>query len=268
MMASVALDPALESLLAFWAEAGVDAAVEDEPVDRLQRPAPARIVPAAAAQAAVPPALGAAGVRGDLAAAIAEARRFAAGAADLPDLLAAAASFDPGPFRPAGARRTALLRGDAPADVVVIGGAPGADEDEVGTAFAGAEGRLLDRMLAAAGLGGRALLAHAVLWRTPGDRPPTPEEAALSRPFLERAVALAAPKALLLLGDAPARLVLGREEGVLKLRREALTWSPEGDGTALPAHVTFGPGFLLRQSQAKKRAWDDLLSLNQRVVGA
>lgn len=261
MMTSPDIDPALESLLAFWADAGVDAAVEDEPVDKLQRRGPVRAEPAAAAPAA--PAMLRAGP--DVAGALADARALAAGAATLEALLAAADDFALAGVRPAGARGAPWLRGEAPADVVVIGGPPGADEETVGAAFGGIEGRLVDRMLAAAGLSGRALLAHAVLWRTPGDRPATHDETLLSRPFLERAVQLARPKALLVLGDAAARLLLGRDEGVLKLRRESLTWRAEGGEAALPAVVTFGPGLLLRQAQAKKRAWEDVLTLLERV---
>lgn len=261
MSLTTLLDPALESLLAFWAEAGVDAAVEDEAVDKLRPREPARApVPPATTN---PPAL----VSSDLAVLLAEARRLAEAAMDLSALRTAAAAFDPGPFRPTGARRVFLGRGEAPAEVVAIGGGPGAEEVRADEAFAGPEGRLLDRMLAAAGLTGRALCLHAALWSTPGDREASPEEAALARPFLERAIALAAPKALLLLGDTPARLVLGRPEGAPKLRTERLEWRPETGGAVLPVFVTFHPGLLLRQPRAKKQAWADLLTLMGRVAG-
>lgn len=262
MTAAAPLDPALESLLAFWAEAGVDAAVEDEPVDKLRRPEP-RTLAAESVRGPAPLAFPGA-EHADLTGMVADARALAEGAGDLPALLAAAERFDSGSYRPTGARRGVLGRGEAPADVVVVGGAP-RPEDEAAGAFAGAAGRLLDRMLAAAGLTGRALLLHAVLWRTPGGAPPSPEQAVLSRPFIERAVALARPRALLVLGELPARFVLGREESVLKLRRETLAWVQDAGGSAVPAFVTFGPDFLLKAPGAKKQAWHDLLTLTERV---
>ena len=260
MTAAAPLDPALESLLAFWAEAGVDAAVEDAPTDKLRRPEP----PAPAVEpirTAASPAFAFSGPgHGDLTGAVADAQDLAAAAADFESLSAAAESFAPGSLRPTGARRGVLGRGGAPADLAVIGGAPGADEERDG-AFAGPAGRLLDRMLAAAGLADRALLLHAVLWRTPGAAAPSPEQATLSRPFIERAIALAQPRAVLILGEVPARLVLGRDESVLKLRRERLAWAQGAPLPELPTLVTFSPDFLLRASGAKKQAWHDFLTL-------
>lgn len=264
MIPALPLDPALESLLAFWADAGVDAAVEDAPTDKLRRlePPPRSEAPPASASVAQHAV---AGPAGDLVGAIADAQSLARAAHDLPALQTAAEAFAPAGLRPPGARRGVLARGVSPAAVVVIGGGPSA-EDEGAGAFSGGAGRLLDRMLAAAGLEGRALLLHAALWRTPGGRDPTPEEAALARPFQLRAVALARPKALLVLGDVAARFVLGRSDGVLKLRREALLWTEESSGGAgLPVTVSFSPEFLLATPAAKKRAWADLLTLTERV---
>jgi DNA polymerase len=261
MTAAAALDPALESLLAFWAGAGVDMAVEDEPTDKLRRLDP----PPRPAQTAAPAAL-APGVRSDdLASALLEAQALAQATQNLPGLLGAAERFAPAGFTPAGARRGVLARGSAPADVVVVAGAPGAEEEGAG-AFADGAGRFLDRMVSAAGLSGSALFVHVSLWRTPGGRDPTPEEAALTRPFVLRAIDLARPKALLVLGDVAARFLLGRSDGVLKLRREALVWTEhEGRAEAPAVVVSFSPEFLLATPAAKKRAWADLLTLAERV---
>lgn len=260
-----AADPlALESLLAFWADAGVDACLEVAPVDRL---APrARPNPPPAVVAAPSPAPATAGFAapsfagGDPAA-------TAAGVADMNALERAFAAFEIGGLRPGGTRAPVWRRGVEAPSVLVFGGLPGADEEGGGQAFAGAAGRLLDRMLAAAGLAQAALSLHAAPWRPPGDREPTPSEAAALRAFLMRAVALTAPRAVLVLGDQAARVLLDRAEGVLKLRGRALDNLSQPDGEAGPStFVTFGPAFLLRQPRLKAQAWSDLLSLSATVA--
>jgi DNA polymerase len=260
---------ALESLLAFWADAGVDACLADEPVDKLRRPAPPAAAAAATRPAPAAPARAAVEAAPDVANAVAAAQALAQAAPDLAALEASMQGFDGGGHRPASARRILFARGAPAAAVVVVGGPPGADEDGAGSAFAGAAGRLLDRMLAAAGLNERALLLHVTPWRTPGDRPPTDAEAAVALPFVRRAIALAAPAALLVLGDLPARLLLNRAEGVLKLRGAMLdTLSQAGDPEPPKALVTFGPAFLLKQPAMKAQAWRDLLTLARAVATA
>ena len=190
---------ALESLLGFWAEAGVDTAFADEPVDRIaERPRP---LPTAA-RARVSPAT-AAGP--DVSGAIAEARRLAAGAEDLPALAAAIAAFDGCGLKFEGARQAVFSRGVADAPVMVIGEAPGGEEDAVGAPFVGRAGKLLDLMLRAAGLDDRVFVTNTVFWRPSGNRNPTPQEQLVCAPFLERAIALVQPRFLLLAGGYPPR---------------------------------------------------------------
>ena len=207
-----------ESLLAFWADGGVDAMLLDEPTDRI---AAGRILPprrAAAPVAVAAPRTGPA--KPDIAAAVIKAQEMAAAAQDLDALVAAIATFDGCPLRFEGAATQAVIyRGDPAAPLMVIGEAPDGDEDALGQPFVGRAGKLLDRMLAAAGLEGRVLITNTVFWRPPGNRTPTPAEQAVCAPFVERMIALVRPRMLLLAGGAPAKALLRREEGIQSIQR-------------------------------------------------
>ncbi|TAJ69472.1 MAG: uracil-DNA glycosylase [Phenylobacterium sp.] len=257
-----------ESLLAFWADAGVDAMLLDEAVDRIEagkvmppvRPA----APVAPLAAVASPRLGAG--QADISAAVAQAQQLAAAAQGLEALVAAIAAFEGCPLRFEGAATKAVVyRGDPKAPLLVIGEGPGADEDARGEPFVGRAGKLLDRMLAAAGLTDRVLITNTVFWRPPGNRTPTPAEQAICAPFLERIIQLVQPKMLLLAGGASAKSILKREEGILSLRGRWFEWRSADGSLELPAMPTLHPAFLLRQPAAKKRAWNDLLTLTERL---
>ena len=267
MTAEASRSSVAASLLAFWADAGVDAAYAEAPIDRLvegrrklQPPKPAappvqrRIEPG---RPAAPDVLGAAAMARDLAAA----------ANDLAELEAAIAAFDGCPLKFQGANRAVFARGAPDAPVMVIGEGPGADEDAQGAPFVGRAGKLLDKMLAAAGLTGKVFITNTVFWRPPGNRTPSLQEQAACAPFVERAIALVKPKVLLLAGGASAKSMLKRSEGILTLRGQRLSWTPEAGGPSIPALPTLHPAFLLRQPQAKKKAWDDLLNLCDMITG-
>jgi uracil-DNA glycosylase family 4 len=258
---------AAESLLAFWAEAGVDAMLLEEAVDRIALgrvippPPPARIgSPPPAARAPT-----AAAATPDIAGALAEAHRLAAAAPDLEALKAAIEAFDGCPLKFEGAARSVFYRGALDAPLMVIGEGPGQEEDLRGEPFVGRAGQLLDKMLAAAGLTGRVFITNSVFWRPPGNRNPTPAEQMVCAPFLERAVALLQPKMLLLVGGPSAKSLLKREEGILSLRGRWFEWKSEDGSMELPAMPTLHPAFLLRQPAAKKKAWSDLLTLTERL---
>jgi DNA polymerase len=260
-----ALDPidprALESLLAFWADVGADAVLLDEPVDRIaqgqQKPPKAVLATPRAA-----PAVTAAPIAS---ATQADARKLAAKAEDLAALEAAIAAFDGCGLKFEGARQAVFSRGNPKGPVMIIGEGPGAEEDSQGAPFVGRSGKLLDRMLKAAGLEGRVFITNTVFWRPPGNRTPTLVEQMACQPFLERAIALVQPRLLLLAGGAAAKSVLKREEGILSLRGRWFDWAPEPGGPSIPALPTLHPAFLLRQPAAKKRAWSDLLALTERL---
>jgi DNA polymerase len=265
-----AADPrAAESLLAFWAEAGVDAMLGEAPNDRMAaglaalRPKPAPVPAAAGVRAPAPP-------RGHDAPAVTAAGDAAAAATDLAALEAAIAANEGCDLKRQGARQAVFARGNPAADVMVIGEGPGAEEDLQGAPFVGRAGKLLDKMLAAAGLEGRVFITNTVFWRPPGNRTPSPAEQAACAPFLERAIALVQPKMLLLAGGASAKHVLATSEGILSLRGRWFEWRSmldpvSGVALELPALPTLHPAFLLRQPAAKKKAWEDLLMLIERL---
>jgi uracil-DNA glycosylase family 4 len=254
-----------ESLLAFWAEAGVDAVLLEEPVDRIEA---GRILPPQPlARPVVAPVRAAAGAaQPDISAAVAEAEARAAAAGSLDELAAAIAAFEGCPLRFEGAATKAVFcRGNPEAPLMVIGEGPGAEEDAQGLPFVGRAGKLLDKMLTAAGLENRALITNTVFWRPPGNRTPSPHEQMICAPFLERAIALTKPRMLLLVGGASAKSVLKKDEGILSLRGRWFEWRSKDGSIELPALPTLHPAFLLRQPGAKKRAWRDLLTLTERL---
>jgi uracil-DNA glycosylase len=253
-------DPrAFESLFAFWRDTGVELAFEDEPQDRRQQAKPKLEIAATRPAAVLSPQ------STNLSDAVAAARALAAEAQTLEALESAIAAFEGCPLRYEGARRAVFSRGRPDAEVMAIGEAPGADEDAQGAPFVGRAGQLLDRMLAAAGLSERVFITNTVFWRPPGARQPSPFEQAVCEPFLERAVSLVRPKILLLLGGASAKSVLKCSEGILTLRGKWRECRFEDCELTLPALPTLHPAFLLRQPQAKKKAWADLLSLTDRL---
>ena len=254
---------ATESLLAFWADAGVEGCFEDAPVDRTHVAPPPAVQAVARATASIAPSP--AMPAGD---AISEARRLAAGAATLDELAQAIAAFEGCPLKAMGAKQAVFCRGNPEGDVLVIGEGPGAEEDQRGQPFVGKAGQLLDRMLAEAGLKDRVFITNTVFWRPPGNRTPTPAEQAVCAPFVERAFALLKPKAVLLLGAAASKSVLAADEGIMKLRGQWKEWRLAEGNVSAPVMPTLHPAFLLRTPMAKKAAWADLLALAARLDDA
>ena len=255
---------AVESLLAFWRDAGVDACYGEAPVDHTHLAPPPAVKAVQKAIASVAAPLG--GKNTDEA--VAEARRLATAAATLQDLAAAVAGFEGCSLRGLGATQSVFGRGNPKASVLVIGEGPGADEDRLGQPFVGKAGRLLDRMLAAAGLTDKVFITNTVFWRPPGNRTPSPLEQAVCAPFVERAFALLQPRAVLLLGAASARSVLQTEDGIMKTRGQWKEWRLAEGAVSAPVMPTLHPAFLLRQPQAKRQVWADLLALSARLDGA
>lgn len=264
---------ALEGFMAFWADAGVDCAYAEEPVDRIaegaRRLAPRRqeAAPAAAAPRPQHPHHPQASAGPSIGEALVEARAMAAAANDLAALEAAIAAFEGCPLK-AGTTNTVFSRGNPEAKVMVIGEGPGAEEDRQGKPFVGPSGRLLDRMLEAAGLGDQVFITNTVFWRAPANRTPSPPEQAVCTPFVERAISLVRPRVLLLMGGASAKHMLKRPEGILSLRGRWNDWTSEDGGLTIPAMPTLHPAFLLRQPVAKAHAWHDILTLLSRLEGS
>jgi DNA polymerase len=161
--------------------------------------------------------------------------------------------------------------GNPNADVMFIGEAPGADEDREGRPFVGVSGQLLDRMIASIGLDrDSAYITNILPWRPPGNRQPTPGEVAACLPFIQRHIQLVAPKVLVLVGGTSAKTLLGRKEGIMRLRGRWLAYQPEQrtgfESEPIPTLATFHPAFLLRTPGQKANAWRDLLMVKQKLV--
>jgi len=266
------------ALLRWYDSVGVDECIGETPVDRFAAdaalkarrtepaarrstgPAPpsARQAPARAAPPAAPPTAPAA---------TAGAAAVAARAGTLDQLRQALEGFEGCPLRIT-ATNTVFGEGAADAALMVVGEAPGADEDRQGRPFCGVSGRLLDDMLASIGFDRtRAYITNVVPWRPPGNRKPTPAEVAVCVPFIERHVALVAPKVLLLVGGLAASTLLGTTEGITRLRGQWRTHSPAGGQPDIAAMPTFHPAYLLRNAEAKRLAWRDLLAVKARLEG-
>ena len=238
-------------------ELGATEAIGDAPVDRyaLEKTAPKPRRAVAAAPAGVVP------ISVDP---VSEAKALAGAAGDLDALEAALASFEHCELR-RGARNLVFADGDPAARVMIIGEAPGRDEDAQGRPFVGRAGQLLDRMFAAIGLargeadaGSALYITNVSPWRPPQNRDPSGEEIAMLRPFMERHVALAAPDLVVLMGNISCEAGLGRR-GITRLRGQ---WAEAYGKPALPM---FHPAYLLRNPAAKREAWADLLALRARL---
>jgi DNA polymerase len=268
----------LRDLLAFYAEAGVDAPLADEPVNRFAAaaPSPAASVPpadaprqpvrAAARQSPPPPArrpaAAPAAVPDEAQAAL--ARSLASQATNLEELRRMMADFD-GCNLKFTAKNLVFADGNPQAAVMLVGEAPGRDEDIEGLPFVGRSGRLLDRMLAAIGLDrGSAYIANVIPWRPPGNRTPTPHETEICRPFIERQIELVNPKVLVNLGGPSAKTLLRTTEGILRLRGNWRVHTT-ASGIAIPAMPTLHPAYLLRTPAHKRLAWRDFLEVKAKL---
>ena len=198
-------------------------------------------------------------------AAVMAARAAARAAATLEDLAGTLSGFE-GCGLKATAKNLCFYRGRPKARLMLIGEAPGRDEDIEGKPFVGRAGQLLDRMLAAIGLGEEHVhITNIVYWRPPGNRTPTPQEAQVCRPFLERQAELVAPDFVVLLGGAAAKHLLEVADGIMRIRGK---WREIEIGSIkVRAMATLHPAYLLRTPAAKRLAWRDLLAIKAAIAG-
>lgn len=274
----------LGDLLAFYADAGVDEALNDEPIDRFaqtaatsqasapkptdfsqeagRRPAAANSAPSG--PAVVRPAVSPQPMAVPDQAQAAAARALAGSATTLDELRQALASFE-GCNLKLTAKNLVFADGNPDASVMLVGEAPGRDEDIQGLPFVGRSGQLLDRMLAAIGLDrDSAYIANVIPWRPPGNRTPTPHETEICRPFIERQIELVNPKVLVSLGSPSAKTLLRTTESILRLRGN---WRAHttSSGTAIPAMPTLHPAYLLRAPAHKRLAWRDFVEVKLKL---
>lgn len=189
----------------------------------------------------------------------ADARSDLAGAKTLAELGAMLGRFE-GCGLKATAKNLCFYRGAEQARLMIVGEAPGREEDLEGKPFVGRAGMLLDKMLAAIGLGEADVhITNIVYWRPPGNRTPTPQEALACRPFLERQMALVAPTVVLALGGAAAKHLFDVADGIMRIRGKWRELTLGGHTSA--AMATLHPAYLLRTPAAKGMAWRDLLAV-------
>ncbi|WP_209598685.1 uracil-DNA glycosylase [Ruegeria sp. HKCCSP351] len=242
------------ALLEWQVELGVTEAIGDAPVDRYSVPDMSPKPKKAEVAAAIPSKPGQADP-------VMVAQAAAKGAGSLDQLRDAMEAFDHCELK-RGARQLVFADGTPGARVMIIGEAPGRDEDREGKPFVGRAGQLLDRMLAAIDLDRRqnVYITNVLPWRPPQNRDPKPEEIGMMKPFLERHVALARPEILVVMGNISCQAVLGKR-GITRLRGQ---WD---QAMGLPVILMFHPAYLLRQPQMKRQAWADLLELKARLRG-
>ncbi len=268
-------------LIAFYLDAGADALLGEEPVDRMADDAP--VVPAAPPPPPVrrdaiaetltrkvaAPAEGRSffqpAAPASPEAAVMAAREAAKNAGTLEELHALLDKFEGCTLR-ATAARLVFADGTPQSRVMFVGEAPGYDEDISGKPFVGRSGKLLDLMMAAIGLDrSNAYIANVVPWRPPGNRTPTPQETAICLPFVRRQIELANPDILVCLGGPAMQTLLSIKEGITRSRGR---WFPYDTGTReIRALATFHPAFLLRSPLQKRFAWRDFLALKKALAG-
>ncbi len=284
-----------EELLRFYAEAGVDVGLSDEPVNRFalnnennsaNRPrtagnhmqANSSIEPISnsaqkrdhygnAQSAAAQPRTNAATTQiVPDAAQIENARAIAAKANSLEELRNALAEFD-GCGLKFTAKNLCFADGNPASDLMFIGEAPGRDEDMEGIPFAGRSGQLLDKMMGAIGYQRESVyIANIIAWRPPGNRQPTALETELCRPFIERQIELASPKVIVALGGPAASLLTGSNSGILRMRGNWMSHKT-ASGVEIPVMPTLHPAYLLRSPAQKRFSWRDLLEVKMKLKG-
>jgi DNA polymerase len=261
--------------LAWLVDAGADEPLQEAPVDRFTVVAPRASAPMPQALRAAPEA-----VRpktefpksappkpmasvGD-SDSIGRATEIAARCNSLGELKAALEAFEGLALKKL-ATNTVFADGTPDCHVMFIGEAPGREEDLAGLPFVGRAGKLLDKMLAAIGLDRKtnAYITNVINWRPPENRDPSPEEAATCLPFLRRHIELVAPEIIIVLGAVAARHVMGRTDGIMRLRGKWLEYHV--NGRMVPVMPTLYPAYLLRRAIEKKLAWRDLQEIDEKI---
>jgi len=267
------------ALLRWYVTQGVDEAIGEEPIDRFAAPPPAAATASAAPvtpairaptplRAPPPPPIVApprAPVPLESPQLVEDARALAGGCSTLAELEAAIRGFE-GCALKRTAKNTVFADGTPGAPVMIVGEAPGADEDRLGKPFVGVSGQLMDRMMGAIGLSrdGGFYITNILFWRPPGNRTPTTAEQGMCLAFTRRHIELAKPRVLVLAGGVAVKAVLDTAEGITRLRGKWIGYTL-GDGTVIPTMPTFHPAYLLRTPASKRQSWQDLLAIDKKL---
>ncbi|CAN5696228.1 uracil-DNA glycosylase [soil metagenome] len=269
------------ALLRWYVDNGIDEAIGEEPVDRFAAPPPPPpaaaapvVIPAAARGPAplrpppaplAPPPPPRAPVPLESPQLVQDARTLAEGCHTLAELEAAIRGFE-GCALKRTAKNTVFADGASGAPVMVVGEAPGADEDRLGKPFVGVSGQLMDRMMAAIGLTreGGFYITNILFWRPPGNRTPTTAEQGMCLAFTRRHIELVRPKVLILAGGIAVKGVLDTTDGITRLRGKWTTYRL-ADGTEIPTMPIFHPAYLLRTPASKRQSWQDLLAIDKKL---
>ena len=278
-MSDLSLAPdAAAALLRWYVDQGLDEAIGEEAVDRFALPPPAAVTtsvtpmvaPGAAPPAPTPirptaPPPPRAPVPLESPQLVEDAREVARKAATIAELEATVRAFE-GCALKRTAKNTVFADGVIGSPVMIVGEAPGADEDRLGKPFVGVSGQLMDRMFDAIGMSRERdlYITNILFWRPPGNRTPTLAEQAICLAFTRRHIELARPKLLVLAGGTAVKAVLDTTEGITRLRG---TWTTLrlDDGTEVPTLPTFHPAYLLRTPASKRQSWWDLLSVDKKL---
>jgi len=248
--------------LTFLLAAGADEAIAEAPIDRFQSAQQPTVKPVTATPPTrTPPAAGISTAAAPNA--VESARSQVAQCQDLTALRALMAAFDGCALRDT-ATNLVFADGNPEARLMIIGEAPGREEDRLGKPFVGESGQLLDRMLRAIALDRSSVYITNILpWRPPGNRKPTHQEIAICLPFIERHVELARADIVLLTGGTAVGALLDRSEGITRVRGRWLTY--RAGQREVAALATFHPAYLLRQPGQKREVWQDLLKIQARL---
>jgi uracil-DNA glycosylase family 4 len=265
------------ALLRWYVEQGVDEAIGEEPIDRFAAPPPAAaptaaapIAPAARAPTPLrapppPPAQARGPVPLESPQLVEDARALAEGCSTLAELEAAIRGFE-GCALKRTAKNTVFADGTPGAPVMIVGEAPGGDEDRLGKPFVGVSGQLMDRMMGSIGLtrDGGFYITNILFWRPPGNRTPTTTEQGMCLAFTRRHIELVRPKVLVLAGGVAVKAVLDTTDGITRLRGKWTSYTLD-DGTVIPTMPTFHPAYLLRTPASKRQSWQDLLAIDKKL---
>ncbi len=272
----------LAALLKWYVDQGIDETIGEEAIDRFAAPPPRPQVTSLPVQAVETTALAPTPIRATSPAPatatvlrgpvpiespqlVEDARVLARRCSSVAELEAAVRAFE-GCALKRTAKNTVFADGVVGSPVMIVGEAPGADEDRLGKPFVGVSGQLMDRMFEAIGMSRERdlYITNILFWRPPGNRTPTLSEQAICMTFTRRHIELARPKVLVLAGGTAAKSVLDTTDGIMRLRGKWTSLTLE-DGSAVPTLPTFHPAYLLRTPASKRQSWSDLLSLDKKL---